>query len=153
MFNLVQNDYLRKGRCKYEDENGNSAMFFKKDWGFSAKLRFSNSDFKTDPVEVRLPLKEGEGGFNLHLEFPGGHTVEEVKGATDGFTLLIQRWIKMEEAIKWQDASPAVVRAACESNSGNSCTEISDEDVAVWKFGLLDEFEELKPLTNAVFTK
>ena len=145
MFNLVQNSFLDDGICKYEDGSGNSVFMKRKDKGFVAKLRFSNSAIKANPITYdpdNIPDADGE---NMHLEYPAGTDINapEVTTAVQDFTVIVQRWIEMLADIVYSGVDN---RIAMELFNGAPDTDIWKD-----KMSRLSQYEELSPAIKSVF--
>lgn len=100
---LRKNTLMRDGICIYEDEYGNSVFMQKdttKDYSFDfvAKLRFKDKNVKAKPLNISIPIKEGdEDGAMLHLDYLDGveHSGEDIDSAIEMYTLIVQRWINL----------------------------------------------------------
>ncbi len=143
MFNLVENNFLQTGVCKYEDGNGNTLTMRRQESGFTAKLRFADKRIQADIFRVECPVRERDGDMlNLTFEKGSGLCVDDVRGVTTAFGEIVKRWISLTDAIAKQELSDEMMV--------RFHPEYTKEDVVLWKFRLLEQFEELKPLTNAV---
>ena len=145
MFDLTKNLFLENNKCWYKDEYGNTAIIIRREAGFTAKIRFVDKTVSAPPLQVNVPAKEGENGAFLKLNYLDGKDNKgvDVSGGIDNFTKLIQRWIDMLYDISFLSTNNAFLQKANEN--------VSEEDIAQYKMQLIGNYEELKPVLNAVF--
>ena len=147
MFKLSSNEFIDKGICKYIDAYGNTAFMKRTSDGFTAKIRFANSNIKASPLNILVPpvAENGEDGTYLHLDYLDGidHNTDDVNAGISEFTELIQHWIQMLYDIKFMDFNNNILKRAN--------TNASLEDIYMHKISLLQQYEELVPFLSSVF--
>ncbi len=144
MFRLTTNRFLTEGMCKYEDEHGNRLFVKRNDDGFVAKLRFSDPSVKAQPLYVALPVKEGTKGQYLHIDYHDGSkkATPDVGDAIQGFMEIVNRWIKMLDAVTFMQINPEIVK--------KFNPKASEKDIANYKLMQIKEFEELIPAVSYI---
>ena len=145
MFQLTLNRFLDDGVCKYADECGNTLYFRREEDGFVAKIRFCDKNVKSKPLYIKVPVKEGDDGWYLHLDYLNNAVPsEEVLSGIDGFTQIVNRWIAMLTCIKYVGIDNAFYM-----NADNKATE---NDIIRKKMSMISEYEELFPVFDAIFS-
>ena len=100
-YSLKKNTFAQDGICIYEDGFGNT-VFCKNEsddagYRFTAKLRFADENVKAEPLHISIPMVDDSEGANLHLDFLDGkeHGGEDIQGAIEMYTFIVQRWIDL----------------------------------------------------------
>lgn len=145
MFKLEKNELLNNGKCWYRDEYDNTAFMFRKEKGFTAKIRFKDKMITAEPLHINVPPTDEEGA-NLRMNYPPGALErEDISSGIESFTVLVQHWIDMLYDIQFLGCSEEFLKKV----SPGATTD----DVNYHKLGRLVEHEELKSLVSSVFEK
>ena len=141
MFTLEKNNFIDSNSCTYKDEYNNTAFMKREQGKIVAKIRFSDERIKASAMNIPFPVNSRTEGDTLHLEYPDEKllTKSNIQDGINNFTQLINYWINMLYDVSLLEASPELFRKA---NPGN----ISDEQIAEYKFSRLLPYEELKPV-------
>lgn len=162
MFKIKENDFLNNGKCKYEDENGNTILMkrfsdYEEQDGFTARIRFKDGHIIVKPDKIEYPLNRENGGLSLVLETPVGYQVTQEDSS------ILQEYA--DKVLYWDDMIYAIKMLQCENEylknllSDNADDEeerkkienMNEDDIAEYKLKALSKFEELKDIISMVF--
>ena len=157
MFKLIENDFLNRGICKYEDESKNTIFIkrmndYENNDGFTAKLRFNQGDLKISSVVVHYPMDRSRGGLPLDINKPNGYCItKEEYRVLEEFVSKVVYWDDMIYNIKLLQLDNNAMKEILLSNAVNSdeihkIEKMTDEEFAKEKLRKIVQFEELKSI-------
>lgn len=144
MFELENNKFIESNYCTYIDEYNNKAYMRREKNKIVAKLRFSDKRVRAKAMNIAFPVASDKKGDNIHLEYTDECLLsnKDIKAGIENFTQLINYWIYLLYDIALLDMKNDIFRKA----NGN----ISDEQIAEYKFSRLLPYKELKPVLNSL---
>ena len=148
--NIKKNEFTRTGVVIYEDSFGNTVFCRRESEGdgksevFTAKLRFADKDYKTEPLKVSVPVLTGEQGKMLHVDYPEGRSLSEdhAQSGIKMYTFIVQRWIDLLSDIRFLSTDPKIYQRLDKN--------FTPEVVSQNKYMTISEYEELSEILGAI---
>ena len=150
MFEIKENELIEKMKCRYEDENGNTATLFRQPERSMIRLVFKSPKNVTfDKLEINV--SEPGGGCNFNYSYDREDesiTKEYLDSSINNISMFVNYIVGLDNAIRLLGTAPEIMADYLGFESEDK--EASQQAVSRAMYGLITQYPELKQLFDNI---
>ena len=147
---IKENELIEKMKCRYEDENGNTATLFRQPERSMIRLVFKSPKNVTfDKLEINV--SEPGGGCNFNYSYDREDesiTKEYLDSSINNISMFVNYIVGLDNAIRLLGTAPEIMADYLGFESEDK--EERQEAVSRAKYGLITQYPELKQLFDNI---